>query len=155
MNVHLTVYCSVPTLCIKSQGRDFPPVHGEVMYDIELTCECCDFAELCTDQIAHPPIQVASNACYIVHGPLFWKLDAARSTTFHVSEPERASMNIDGGEQVFPQLGRVCKNSDNRGDRTTPGVPARAISYSGRDLLSKKISLPPSVRDEIPSAFSS
>ena len=109
MNVHLTVYCSVPTLCIKSQGRDFPPVHGEVMYDFQLPRECRDFAELCADEVAYPPIQVASNACDIVHRPLHRKLDAAISATFHVNEPKRASMDIDAGEKILPQLGRILQ----------------------------------------------
>ena len=109
MKVHLNVYSWVPTLCIKSQGRDFPPVHGEVMYYFQLPRECRDFAELCVGEAAYPPIQVASNACNIVHRPLWREFDAAISTMFHVDEPERASMNIDAGEKVFSQLGRILQ----------------------------------------------
>ena len=79
------------------------------MYDFQLPRECRDFAELCADEVAYPPIKVASNACDIVHRPLCWELDAAISTPFHVDEPERASMDIDAGEQVLPQLGRVLQ----------------------------------------------
>ena len=40
-----------------------------------------------------------------------------------------------------------CKNSDNSGDRVTPGMPARATSYSGRYFSSTKITLPPLVSE--------
>ena len=129
MNVHLTVYCSVPTLCIKSQGRDFPPVHSEVMYDFQLPRECRDFAELCTDQAAYPTSMFPPKARDIVHRPLHRKLDAAISATFHVNEPKRASMDIDAGEQIFPQLGRILQD--------TPTIVAIArLPASRRRLIS-------------------
>ena len=79
------------------------------MYNLQLPRECYDFAELSAGEAAYPPIQVASNACDVVHRPLCRELDAAISTTFYVDEPERALMNIDAGEKVFPQLGRILQ----------------------------------------------
>jgi hypothetical protein len=97
----------VPTLCIKSQGHDFPPVHGEVMYDFQLSGECRDFAELGTDHAAYAKPMFPSEAADIVHRPLHRKLDAAISASFHVNEPKRTSMDVDASEQVFSQLGRI------------------------------------------------
>jgi hypothetical protein len=109
MNEHLTFYSSVPTLCIKSDGCDLPPVRGEVMYGFQLPRECRDFAKLCTDQAAYSKPMFPPEARDIVHRPLHRKLDAAISATFHVNEPKRASMDIDAGEQVFPELSRILQ----------------------------------------------
>jgi hypothetical protein len=103
----LNVHSSGPTLCIKSQGHDFPPVYGEVMYDFQLPSECRDFAELCASDVTYPLIQAASNACDIVHRPLHGKFNAAITTSSQINKPKRASMDIDAGEKIFPQLGRV------------------------------------------------
>ena len=46
----------MPDFGTKSQGRDFPAVHGEMMYGFQLPSECRDFAELCTGKAAYPPI---------------------------------------------------------------------------------------------------
>ena len=109
MNVHLTVYSSVPALGIKSQGCDFAAVHREVMYNFQLPRECCDFAELCTDQAAYTKLLFPPEAPDIVHRPLHRKLDAAISAAFHVNQPKRASMDIDADEQIFPQFGRILQ----------------------------------------------
>ena len=74
------------------QGHGFPSVYAEVMYDFQLPSECRDFAELRASEVTYPLIQVASNACDIVHRPLLRKLDAPTSTPIHVDEPDRASM---------------------------------------------------------------
>lgn len=100
--MNLTVHSSAPTLRIKSQSHDFPPVHGEVMYDFQLPRECRDFAELCAGEAAYPPIQFAAYTCDIVHRPLYGKLDAAISASFYVNKPKRASMDIDAGEKILP-----------------------------------------------------
>ncbi len=99
----------MPDFGTKSQSRDFPAVHAEMMYGFQLPSERRNFAELCIGKAAYPVIQVASNTCDIVHRPLWREFDAAISTMFHVDEPERASMNIDAGEKVFSQLGRILQ----------------------------------------------
>ena len=78
-----------------------------MVYDFQLPSECRDFTELGTDQGPYAEPMFAPEARDIVHRPFHRKLNAAISATFHVDEPERASMYIDAGEQVFPQLGRV------------------------------------------------
>jgi hypothetical protein len=57
----------MPDFGSKSQSRDFPAVHGEVMYSFQLPSKCRDFAELCAGKIAYPSIQVVANACNIMH----------------------------------------------------------------------------------------
>ncbi len=79
------------------------------MYDFELPPESSDFAELGTDQAAYTESMFSTETRNIVHRPLHRKLDSAISTTFHVDEPERASVDIDAREQIFPQLGRVLQ----------------------------------------------
>src|SRR3989304_4321652 len=80
-----------------------------MMYDFQLPRECRDFAELRTDQAADPKPMVPPEARDIVHRPLHRKLDAAISATFHVNEPKRTAMDIDAGEKIFPQFGRVLQ----------------------------------------------
>ena len=79
------------------------------MYDFQLPRERRDFAELCADQAAYAKPLFPLEARDIVHRPLHRKLDAAISATFHVNEPKRVSMDIDAGEQVFPQLSRILQ----------------------------------------------
>ena len=138
----------MPDFGTKSQGRDFPAVHGEMMYGFQLPSECRDFAELCAGKAAYPLIQVASNACDIVHRPLctgnLMPRYLRRFTSMSQSELRWISTQANRSSRnsvVF------CKNSDSCGDRATPGMPARATSYSGRYLSSKKISLPPLVSE--------
>src|SRR5690348_6642466 len=97
----------MPDFGNKCQSRDFPAVHAKMVYRLQLPNECRDFAELCFGKAPYPPIHVVTNSCDIVHRPLYREFDAAIPTTFHVDEPERASMNIYTSEQVFPQLGRI------------------------------------------------
>ena len=54
-------------------------------------------------------IQFTANACDIVHRPLYRKLYAAISALLHIDKPERAPMDIDAGEKILPQLGRVLQ----------------------------------------------
>ena len=77
------------------------------MYALQLPRECGDFAELCTDQAAYLKPVFAPETRDIVHRPLYRKLDAAISAVFYINQPKRASMDIDAGEQIFPQLVRV------------------------------------------------
>ena len=79
------------------------------MYDFQLPRECRDFAELRAEQAAYPKLLFPPEASDIVYRPLHRKLEAAISAPFHVDEPKRASMDVDAGEQVFPQLGRVLQ----------------------------------------------
>ena len=72
------------------------------MYNIQLSRECRDLAELCTNQAAYPKPVFPPEARNIVHRPFNRKLDASIPAAFHVNEPKRASMDIDAGEKIFP-----------------------------------------------------
>ena len=114
------------------------------MYDFELPLESSDFTELGTHQVAHSVSMFSTETRNIVHRPLRRELDSAVST-IHIDEPERTSVYIDAGKQIFPQFGRVLQKFRQLWRSSVPGIPARATSYSGRYFSSKKITLPPLV----------
>ncbi len=145
VGIYLNFNSLCRTLGLKSRSRDFPAVHREMMYDIQLPNECRDFTELCADQVCLFDVRcfglrLATSCTDHSTGNLMPRY-LRRFTSMSQRELRWISMQANRSSRnsvVF------CKNSDNCGDRATPGMPVRATSYSGRYFSSKKKHFTPS-----------